>query len=469
MVRFTPRSAPWSHRAFNFVRGAYRFARDPRAQSFARNFGKAMFAGSAGQGSSKRSRSGPPSSPRVTPKKIKQNVGITRSSSDGPSGERNNISHQVRKSSSGRFGRRRRSRNNRKLRNNNKPSSFYLKGGVGASVERSYLISETGATTHNSLYFGHSTWDVDSLANQLSSAIVKKLFNLRGEPVNNLALEHGIQGIANPAMDLRILYNVQGGTAPQIKIVTVGLTDNYGLIGFNLRVGLIAIYNDFPDTTIISFSLQDNASVYNPVLINVIDASVDYYLKSEMKYQNRTGGVATGDGPLTDVVDQAPLCGMTYSGIGNGCQVKWPASYTTGSANNFQSNNEGIFSSAAIDPSDEISGALTIPPVSKATFARVVKLEKIKNFAPGGILKNTLVYHGKKKMNEMLLETFRDSFSPSTLKSKAAVGKFSFVGLEHEINVDRSPINIAVEYVHTVCCSLSIKKKWFTVMSNTVA
>ena len=419
MIRHTPHSPPWAHRAYNFARGAYRFAQDPRAQSFARNFGKAMFAGSSGQGSSRRKA---PYSPKMSPKKTnKNNIGTTRSVSGGPGGERNVVVHQGRKNSSGRFGGRRRSRHNRKLRNSSKPVSFYLKGGVGGVAERSYLFTDAGSAAHNSIYFGHSTWDVDSVSNQISSCIVKKLFNLRGETVNNLSTVHGIQGITNPAMNLIIYYNVQGATAPQIKIVTIGLGDTYGTIGYNLRVALGSVYDGFPDTTIISFSLEDSLSVYNPVQINVIDATVEYYLKSEMKYQNRTGGVATGDGPLTDVVDQAPLCGVTYSGIGNGCQVKWPATYSLGTANNFMSNSFGIFSTAAIDPSDEISGALEIPPVSKASFGRVKNLEKIKSFAPGGILKSVLVYRGKKKMNEMLLEVFRDALAPPYLKSNEKI------------------------------------------------
>lgn len=300
--------------------------------------------------------------------------------------------------------------------------------GVEVTNERYKVLTSTGQT----IWFGHTAFAVVDAYQNMWRTIIKQLSFRMGNGVKNFS-------------ELLSAYNITTGDVFQV-VYTLGdsvhQTVNFSVLGtstwesvMNAFAGDLGMQQEGVVLRYISFSPTTNpsptAADATPVRMDLEYSYIRMYAKSTMKVQNRTFNSTDND--QTDDIDNAPLYGKIYSGVGNGMQ---PSSLSIGSAGpSFIAN--------------EVTGYIEVTPVGvdyreplhQLYFNHVSQKGKA-HLDPGEIKTSTLNFRRNIHVN-VLMKHFATLLGGATPKNRDSLGKFRIYALERMLDTG-SALNLQV-------------------------
>lgn len=305
-------------------------------------------------------------------------------------------------------------------------------------------------------YLGHATTALAEMAILMWMAIMKALFLKSGKTVPSPT--EGIDGIL--AEDVwNVSYTLYNGEKTEVEVISAALAGNTLLAiagymaddarpwnGVNYQAATQVHFRDIEykpainiattPTTILTRSAATTLTLWN--------SSVEYFIKSELKMQNRTIAEA-GDDEVTRV-DRVPIYAKIYEGKGNG-----PLGYLRDDGSSTKNMNWiGDSSNGVIKNS---SDAFTREPPSKKELK--AKNGKRVTFDPGDIQTSILTTRFKVPMSKFFNKIGPVVSKPDgtnvTIYPRSSFGEYRLFGFDKMIetlgknDADRQPITIAYE------------------------
>jgi len=304
-----------------------------------------------------------------------------------------------------------------------------------------YTTEGSGALTATYCQFiGHATCPVAVMVNSIFKSIVRALLikagMVRQDPFEYLFINAGDQFI--------LTYRLDEEVATTNSTITLTVATNYSFVTLSeyFYSAVISIGGiDTQNFQFVSFEyLPSLVSRGNYCRINLLTASVEYYIKSSLKLQNRTHNASNNE---ADDVDNTPLNGKYYEGSGNGTQ--WAAG-TSGITPFITSDSTGVIAKASSDYQFK-------EPPPKNLFKNVKKYDKVR-INPGELKTSVLTYkrtHSLNKLTGML------SFN-NAVYDLTPMGKFRFFALEKMISIT-GEASISTVYEHNFCYGVMLKTK----------
>lgn len=309
------------------------------------------------------------------------------------------------------------------------------------------FTSEVGISTSSgptdSLMLGHTTFPRYIFLSQMFRVIIKNFFRL-----NRIHI-HSFVDVAPLKVDDEIWLNYKSdydtGTTVSSKTYTFVAGNSFETI---VAYFVAEMFASDPMTHFIEMKFVSKDGANLPVYLPLQGARIRFTSRSDLKMQNQTS-VGTDDD--ADDVDNVPLDGKSYEGVGTG-------------SNSFK--NRAIEQQFVCDDATGVftkvgtvaGGLAEAPP--PGYFRNVKKVGKI-HLDPGQLKTSTLV-----TKKSLLLEDFcRHIFTSGSVDSyMTRFGKFRFFHLEHMLKAKSSAplINVAGEVNLRVSMTLSCKQSYIT-------
>lgn len=309
------------------------------------------------------------------------------------------------------------------------PAAIYMKKGVVRTTEKNDIV-----TGDQSVYIGHSTKVAHEELKLISLALAKHLLRKDGLLTTSMAQPINMNV---PFRVIMVYYEDSTTTAQLSSTLAFSGTATPEDVGdsiyefFNQRMD-----NGEAEFSGVSMNLEKEYSDLTFVTSTRVDLTCCYvntWAKSDLKIQNRTTNDAE---ERTDVVDNVPLYGKTYSGKGAGVVLKGNRTtpYLPFIAN--EAHGAIVGSDGAQYLQDPPNG-LSFMGVG---FQGKAKLE------PGEIKTSTLVSYMKNSLNKYLAKLNRVGTGwDNNLHRLYTDGKFKMMGLEKMIDVDAAT-NVVCAY-----------------------
>lgn len=191
---------------------------------------------------------------------------------------------------------------------------------------------------------------------------------------------------------------------------------------------------------------------YSRTLINIQDAKVHLYLKSDMKIQNRTVSVAADN--EADDVNNVPLVGKTFDGSGTGALLNISASSGAAAAD---LRLLGQYQTGLIANMGSVLSTGG-EPLQKKNF-KYVKYEGSLKLAPGEIKTSTLVHEQGHSLDLILKDLIQFDANAVITMNRNRFGKFRFFQFDRMIDIGGldNPSNITVAWEINLYGSAFIK------------
>jgi len=302
-------------------------------------------------------------------------------------------------------------------------------------------ISTTSGVT-DAIYIGHSTWVRDEIREQFFRVLLKGLLSKMGIPVRSIKDPLPLK--QNDVFTLDWIPEVNG--ALQNTVVTLGATaaDNtLQLIAAALLTVFEADADHLTGPMFQRIQYRNAGDTYR-VDINLIHAKIKMHIKSALKLQNQT----LASGADADNVDNIPVYGKSYEGLGNGAFTN--AQVTPLRAEYFVATA----SNGVILQVGTVATGMSEQPPPKY-FKNVKKFGKAM-LEPGeiktSILSDTNSY-SVPYLSQLL-------YSNNTTLQYYRRGSFRFFGLEHMIQSTASTASIKVVGEINWRCAMQMNTKW---------
>lgn len=316
--------------------------------------------------------------------------------------------------------------------------------GVNATYEKGGQI-----TALYTAYIGHSTGVRKSIFQNVWRAIIKRLMELHGaiRIVN-------FQDVFSGSTRYTFAYRYQAGPASTaITTVTyvISATDTFDSIA--AAIGALfntTLYNN-PQAVFQDVYFYDNAAPEEiKAMIQLKDLVVQLYIKSSLKMQNRS---IIGTDDNADQVDNVPLFGKSYYGVGTGFVTRDSA--RLGGPEFIVDTEYGHFD-RSVSTRVAATQYLCEPPEPKQ-FMGAVKYGKI-NLNPGGVKTDTLFTSKTLTFNGLVR-----IFAPQGYSLSQDYFKFGKAGMfcfEKILETENPPTqNIIVAYEHNIKMSVNLYEK----------
>lgn len=313
--------------------------------------------------------------------------------------------------------------------------------GVEATIEYGKDVSSSNQV----IWIGHASYCEEDLRFSLWRLVVKKLFAKLGQSVRDIS-------------DNLSVYNMTAGDIFQVNYQT---TDG-AVASVTYTVVAGSLFDDVVNTFFSNAGLQGESVVLKSIVyvpsVNTVGtgqdpspwrldlefAYVTVYCKSSMKIQNRTVNAVGGN---EDSVDNVPLYGRSYGGIGNGALYAYKANAGM-TKQLIASKSNGYIEGTAADNLKE--------PWHQMYFQYVTEKGKV-HLDPGFIKTSVLSTYRRMSLNQL---NRRLSQIAAATKVRDPFGKFRFFGLERMIDTvaeGAASIAVGVEINNYHCLNMYTK------------
>jgi len=324
-----------------------------------------------------------------------------------------------------------------------KANKKLYRSGIASTEE----VGKEYGVTAQSMWVGHNAGSFLQVWKNFWRCIVKEVMYRQGFCPKDM--DEKVDNISVGDLFTCVYQTNDGVLATPIQYPLTATTDTPEIIAqyFYSTAAALAL----PNVTLMYFSFVPSVNTVGqatdraPVRIDLSQAYVNLYLKSSMKIQNRTIEDSTDN---LESLDQCPIYGKSYSGVGNG--VEQPTRlFTATSLQLIADQNLGIIEGSASDLGLQ-------EPISKVYFNHVKNEGKIK-LEPSQIKTSVLVYQRTFSVNR-LRKIIADGINGSKLRS--SFGKFRFFAFERMIQIGNPAAgNITVGYETNNHCAVSLKLK----------
>jgi len=320
------------------------------------------------------------------------------------------------------------------------------KQGVVYNTEHGTLV-QAGFTQ----YIGHHSVPIEMAKAAVFAAIVKRIQEVAG--MSYTSQEDVFMG--GKQCNIIVTTQTSPGVAEVDTTIAIPAASTINFAIGLLRSTTLAFFAENEDATLQRLVVQMVSFNYQPVILHFKESKVSIYSKSTLKIQNRSKNAL---GTEADEVDNVPLYGKSYQGIGNGTShIRDTSSHFLASA------ATGLIAYSANAANEEYYKE---PPFGYE-FRDVKRTGKAR-LEPGEI-KTSLLITSKTLLLNKFLQQLVNSGSITLIKPRfPAVGEFRFFGLEKmlETSADPTPILVAAEHNTRMSISVSTPRPHFQVSNN---
>lgn len=302
-------------------------------------------------------------------------------------------------------------------------------------------ISTTSGVT-DAIYIGHSTWVRDEIRENFFRVLLKTLLAKMGVPVRSIKDPLPLK--QNDVFTLDWIPEVNG--ALQSSVVTLGATPADNTLQL-IATALLTVFEldaDHLTGPLFQRIQYRNAGDTYRVDINLIHAKIKLHIKSALKLQNQT----TASGADSENVDNIPVYGKSYEGLGNGAFTN--AQVTPIRAEYFVATA----SNGVILQVGTVATGMSEQPPPKY-FKNVKKFGKAM-LEPGEIKTSILTDTNNYSVPYLSSLLYSNNSSLQYYRR----GSFRFFGLEHMIQATASTPSIKVVGEINWRCAMQMDTKW---------
>ena len=290
----------------------------------------------------------------------------------------------------------------------------YMKYGIVQADEDGAVLGTTAVEKAQSIVLGHCTFGQLKARQQICLALTKLISIRLDRTFYNLdELIIGMTGGAQRQQQLTLTYSSQASPTGNAFTILFGITDTWGNCYNALLTQISAFDNDtlfkmlFMQWDYIAVGTTPEVARENVFKIDLTRCRVKFYVKSNLKIQNRTinssGNDEEGD------VDNVPIYGKQYDGTGNYVFYN----HTLSALNTTQylvGNSDNLISTKGIAAT--VTDCLREPPPI-SVLKKTKKIGKAK-LEPGEIKTSTMTYQSSFLLNELLQKLVISSLTADT-------------------------------------------------------
>jgi len=269
---------------------------------------------------------------------------------------------------------------------------LYAQKGAILNVERGAVVATTAANP-GSVLVGHATASREQLFNLFGYAMAKYIAGLLKRDVLNMTDLVLVASLGVRQEQLSIVFKQSPGGAEVRDLTVITSTTTWVDIGnffVNLMVAQLAAQSAFQ---FVRVEYYQNDVATTPVILDSLLFSrtldkcrIHYYVKSNMKIQNRTVNTAGND--ESDDVDNVPLYGKQYES----------------SKNYFLALNNRLIVDTNANYGQIVTGALLKPPV--LTVVKSANAMSSVHLDPGQIKTSVLTWKKSFRINDLVRSLF---------------------------------------------------------------
>lgn len=332
------------------------------------------------------------------------------------------------------------------------------KGGVSELIERGGIV-DGGAQTStagNTVVVGHCTMPKRTVLKCMFRAIVKQLFIRVG--TTNISNFNDVIPGATAGSLIRLRYYTTAEASLSNLDYNVTTTTTYEDCASNLLIAFETASAEISQIELQDISFQPGAAdrLLAYVIMDLRTARLHFYSKSTLKFQNRTVNDAADD---EQSVDNVPLYGKMYYGIGNGTgAVNRNSIYTTASRDFIADDTNGVMSKVPTERWYQ-------EPVGPEMLEKVSKFGKI-HLDPGQIKTSSLTTKKSIGVNQLIKAVAVNNILPVVNHTRHYLGHYRFMMVEKMITAvagtSINSIKLAFEHNLKIGCYMTVWRNTLT-------